>query len=286
MTRGYFTIAQGEAYQRLAYACALSLKISQRGPSKMSIGVTEDEIKKIPRKYKDIFDEVIEIPWEDHAKNSEWKLENEWKAIYMTPYDETIKLDADMLFPGDISHWWDHLAESDGVFCTKPSTYRGDIITSDYYRKTFTESNLPNVYSAFFYFKKNDLNFEFFKLSEFIFNNWERCFYEFLEPEHRPKFVSTDVVFAIAAKILDYESYNKLPESGIPTFVHMKSRLQGWPDDQFMNEDWTKIVPSFFNHDCALKIGNYAQHLPLHYHSKHFVTDRMISLMEKKLGIA
>ena len=286
MSKGFFTIAQGTQYHRFAYACALSLKLSQSGPSDLSIGVTKDEIKKIPAKYLEVIDEVVEIPWDDHAKDSDWKLENEWKSIYMTPYDETIKLDADMLFPGDISHWWDSLAESDGVFCTKPRTYRGEVITSDYYRKTFTESKLPNVYSAMFYFKKNDLNFEFFKLTEFIFNNWERCFYEWLEPEHRPKFVSTDVVFGIAAKILDYPSYNKFPESDVPTFVHMKSHLQGWPEDSFMHDDWTKMIKPYFNRDCGLKIGNYAQHLPIHYHVKDFLTDDMIGKMERKLGIA
>lgn len=286
MSRGFFTIAQGEAYQRLAYALALSLKISQPAElSKLSIGVTSEELSTVNPKYKEVFDHVIEIPWKDHASNSSWKLENEWKAIHMTPYYETIKLDADMLFPSDISLWWEYLAESDGVFATQPRTYRNEIITSNYYRKVFTENNLPNVYTAFFYFKKNDVNFELFKLAEFIFNNWERCFYEFLKPDNRPRIVSTDVVFGIAAKIMDYEQYNNFPSDKMPTFVHMKSRLQGWPEDQFMVEDWTKMIPHYFNKSCDVRIGNYHQSLPLHYHVKEFVTDKMISTMEKRLGI-
>lgn len=286
MSKGFFTIAQGEMYHRLAYALALSLKISQPEElSKLSVGVTKEEIATMNPKYKQLFDNVIEIPWEDHAKNSSWKLENEWKAIYMTPYDETIKLDADMIFPTSIEAWWDYLGESEGVFATKPRTYRGDIITSDYYRRTFTESELPNVYTAMFYFKKTDLNFELFKLAEFIFNNWQRCFYEFTLPDARPKVVSTDVVFAIAAKILGYEEHNKLPTVDVPTFVHMKSQLQGWPDDQFMVEDWTKMIPSYFGKDCSLKIGNYAQTLPFHYQVKEFMSDRIIDIMERKLGI-
>lgn len=286
MSKGYFTIAQGEDYQRMAYAMALSLKISQPEEfSKLSIGVTTEEIKLINPKYLEIFDNVVEIPWEDHAKNSTWKLENEWKVIHMTPYDETIKLDADMLFPSDISGWWDYLDKINGVFATQPRTYRGDIITNDYYRKTFTESNLPNVYTTFFYFKKNDVNFELFKLAQFIFNNWERCFYEFLQPDNRPKIVSTDVVFAIAAKIMEYDQYNNLATVDIPTFVHMKSRLQDWPDDQFMVEDWTKMIPHYFNRDCSLKIGNYQQFLPFHYHVKDFISDKILTNMERKLGI-
>lgn len=286
MSKGFFTIAQGEDYQRMAYACALSLKISQPEEfSKLSIGVTKDEIPLINSKYLEVFDQVVEIPWEDSAKNSSWKLENEWKTIYMTPYDETIKLDADMLFLNDISHWWKYLAESDGVFATNVKTYRGDTISSDYYRKVFTENDLPNIYTAFFYFKKNDVNFKLFKLAQFIFDNWEKCFYELLGPEHRPKFVSTDVVFALASKILDYQQFNKLPTLDIPTFIHMKSQLQNWPDDQFMQEDWTKMVPIYFNRDCNLSIGNYRQMLPFHYHIKSFLTDKMITNMERKLGI-
>lgn len=286
MSRGFFTIAQGKNYQRMAYALALSLKISQpEGFNNLSIGVTKEEKNDVNWKYREVFDQVIDIPWDDHAKNSSWKLENEWKAIHMTPYDETIKLDADMLFPGDISSWWNLLCDSEGVFATKPRTYSGEIITSDFYRKTFTESALPNIYTAMFYFKKSDINFQLFKLAEMIFNNWERYFYEFLLPDQRPRLVSTDVVFAIAAKIMDYEQYNKYPHCDVPTFVHMKSMLQNWPDDQFMAEDWTKMIPTYFNRDCSIKVGNYAQSLPFHYQIKEFVTDRMISLMEKKLGI-
>jgi hypothetical protein len=285
VSKGFFTIAQGAEYQRLAYALALSLKISQREYSNLSIGVAADEIDSLPDKYKIVFDHVVEIPWKDHAKDSKWKLENEWKSIYMTPYDETIKLDADMFFPRDIETWWNVLGESDGVFATDVYTYRRDKVASDFYRKTFTENKLPNVYTAFFYFKKNDLNHALFKEAEFIFNNWEKCFYELLQPEHRPSFVSTDVVFALAAKMLDYESYNNYPGISMPTFVHMKSQLQGWPNDNFMSEDWTQMIRPSFNNDCDLKIGNYLQDLPFHYHVKEFMTDKMIAQMERKLGI-
>lgn len=285
-SRGFFTIAQGEAYQRMAYALALSLKISQpKHLSKLSIGVTAEEIDKVNPKYLKVFDQVIEIPWEDHAAKSSWKLENEWKAIYMTPYDETIKLDADMIFPSDISNWWDILSHSDAVFCTTAMTYRGEEITNDYYRKTFTESDLPNVYSAMFYFNKNEINYEFFKLAEDIFNNWQLYFYEFLAPDNRPTIVSTDVVFALAAKILDFTRHNRAPHLNIPTFIHMKSQLQGWPDDRSMMEDWTKIIPSYFDKNANTMIGNYKINLPFHYHVKHFMTDEMIATMEAKLGL-
>lgn len=286
MSKGYFTIAQGEMYQRAAYALALSLKATQPEEfSKLSIAVTEEELDSIPSKYKSVFDKIVTIPWTDHAKNSTWKLENEWKSIYMTPYDETVKLDADMLFTSDISSWWNYLSFTDGVFSTTAKTYRNEIITSDYYRKVFTANDLPNIYTAFFYFKKNDRSYELFKLAELIFNNWERYFYEFLEPDTRPKFVSTDVVFALAAKLLNYTELNPDPNSQIPTFVHMKSRLQKWPDDVYMTENWTNMIATYFGKDCQLKIGTFKQSLPFHYHVKEFLTDKIIYNLEKKVGV-
>ena len=289
-TYGYFTIAQGKLYQRFAYGLALSLLISQpKGRNQLAIGVTKEEKFQIDPKLREVLgvENIIDIPWKDHAAKSNWKLENEWKSIYMSPFDHTVKLDADMLFLTDKSYWFDYLKGSNLVFATTAKTYRGDTVTSDFYRKVYTENELPNVYSAYFYFDKSDVSFEFFKLSELIFNNWEKFFEEFFKPEHRPKFVSTDVVFALAAKILGVEELNKnrTISEDFPTFVHMKSRLQNWPEDNHMNEDWTKMMPVYFNQDCKLKVGNYLQTLPFHYFVKEFLTDEMITLMEKKLGI-
>ena len=286
MSRGYFTIAQGDAYHRMAYALALSIKRSQKTTNKFAIGVTAEEKAKLKgTKYAEVFDEIVEIPWKDSAKDSEWKLENWWKAIHMTPWDETVGLDADMLFFEDHEEWWNIMSESPAAFCTKPVTYRGEIITSDFYRKTFTDNELPNVYAAFFYFKKNDITFEFFKLCEVIFNNWARFHYEFLKPVNRPQYFSTDVAFAIAAKILEFDKHYAHSFLNIPTFVHMKSQLQEWPNDVFMNEDWTKMVRVQFSPNCSLKINNFLQTVPFHYFVKDFLTDDKIQYLEKAVGI-
>jgi len=286
MSKGFFTIAQGDAYVRFAYALALSLKVSQKEHNKLSIGITPGY--KVPDEYVHAFDQIIEIPWGDAAERSEWKLENEWKAIYMTPYDETIKLDADMLFTSDISEWWNVLEHSEAVFATNASTYRNELVESDYYRKVFTQNNLPNVYTAFFYFKKTDNVYELFKQAQHIYDNWQRYFGEFTEPDDRPKFVSTDVVFAIAAKILDVESWNQRIHLDVPTFVHMKTQLQKWAVDHGhppIPEEWNRVIQTYFTEDCELFIGNYLQTLPFHYHLKDWLTDEMIATMERKLGV-
>ena len=279
--RGFLTFAQNGKYDylRMAYGLALSLKATQREPY-LTVVVTPG--MEVPLQYRAVFDEVIDVPWMDDARGSTWKLENEWKAYHVTPYEETIKLDADMLFTSDIAAWWPLLARQDMVGCTTVETYRGDIITADDYRKCFTANALPNIYSSCLYFKLSDTTQAFFELVETIFHNWQRYFYEFLEPLTRPRYVSTDVVFALAAKLFDAElcTYPSLP---VPRFVHMKSRLQNWPEPIAMDEAWTKHVPVTLTDDLILKIGRYRQHLPLHYHTKDFLTDAMLATYERKL---
>ena len=72
-------------------------------------------------------------------------------------HDETVILDTDMIFPTDVSYWWDIMAERDVWATTKVRTYRGEVVTSNFYRKYFVANDLPNVYTAFFYFKNLNL---------------------------------------------------------------------------------------------------------------------------------
>jgi hypothetical protein len=278
--RGFFTFAQNSAhdYIRMAYALALSLKATQIDNPYLAIGVTPGY--KVPKKYKWAFDEIIEIPWGDNAADADWKLQNEWKAYHMTPYRETIKLDCDMLFLQNIDSWWEMLSKQDVFAATTALTFRGEIVTSDFYRKTFTANKLPNVYTAFMYFKYSDLAQELFEMAEIIYYNWQKFFFEFLE-EPRPKEVSTDVVFALAMRLIGRED-DCVGVGQFPNFVHMKSKLQNW-DDSKVSEEWTKHIGVYFTDDLELKIGRYRQLSPLHYHDKSFLTDEIIESYEEKL---
>ena len=275
--RGYLVFAQNNStvdYVKIAYGLALSLRASQRDHGFLSIVVTPGTI--VPDHYREVFDEVIDVPWHDAAKNSEWKLENEWKAFHATPYRETIKLDADMLFPTDITPWWDILARQDMWMATEVETYRGDVVDSDFYRKIFTSNDLPNVYTAFTYFKAVPHVQEFFDFCGTIYDNWEKFSWDYLD-ETRPDTASTDVVFALAAKLMGRidEVTSSQP---IPRFVHMKTRLQGWPDD--LSEDWRLHISMAVSNDGQLKIGRYNQVLPVHYQIKEVLTDQLISRYE------
>jgi hypothetical protein len=283
MSKGFFTMAQNSGsinYVKMAYALALSLKATQNQYNKLSIGVTLGQT--MPGKYKEIFDQVIEIPDMDNAEDSSWKLENEYKAFEMTPYSETIKLDADMLFFGDISEWWSILERKEMLICDKVLTYRQNVVTSDFYRKTFTNNCLPNTYSAFFYFKKSNVSKELFNMLEIITLNWQYYWNEYLGFS-RPKEFSTDVALGLAVKFLDLKT-DCMTNDIVPSFTHMKSRLQGWNDNE-ITEDWTKHVAVNFTPDLQCKIGNFRQVYPLHYHVKSFLSDDIIRKYEKALGI-
>jgi hypothetical protein len=283
MSKGYFAIVQNGThdYVRMAYALAMSIASTQKGVRKLSIAV--DKNTTIPDKYKIMFDNVVEIPFNDDAELEDWKVHNKWKYYHMTPYDETVILDADMLFTNDVGHWWNSFADRSMTATSDVFTYRGDKVNDRHYRKTFLTNNLPNIYSAFFHFnKKSDLTEEFFKLVEYIFRNYNTFKEDFLNPP-RQNWISADVIYAMAIKILDIENEVIVKNLNYPTFVHMKTNVQNWQANY--SEEWNKHIGVYFNDNCELTVGNFKQTLPFHYHNKDFLTDSMIVKLEKKLGI-
>lgn len=122
MSRGYIVIAQNtdeHDYLRMAYALALSIKTTQR-ENAICLCVDKKTSDRLEQKCCDVFDYIVDIPWNDDALNSTWKIENKWKYINMSPFDETIILDTDQLFTKSIDHWWDMLGDSkyDVLLCT------------------------------------------------------------------------------------------------------------------------------------------------------------------------
>jgi len=274
MSKGFLTLAQnGQVdYVRTAYVLAMSLRLSQEKVNNLSIIVNKDS--DIPGKYKKWFDKIIYID----KPEDQWKINNKWQFFELTPYDETIILDSDMLFFNDISIWWDLLSTYDINFTTKVRNYRNEVVTSDYYRKAFTDSKLPNLYTAMFYFKKTKEVETYFKLVKLIFKNW-KDFYDALL-KNPPKFLSGDVVFALAAKI--YFDYNWNNRSNFLSFVHMRSRLQ---DDDIVT-DWSKELSSFFTNchgKIELKINNFNQIYPFHYIKKSFLSEEVVEFYENTI---
>ena len=281
MNKGYVILAQnsgGNDYVSMAAACAFSIKATQT--TVKDVTLITDVIDAIPYHCRDAFDQILPIQWFDDAYESEWKIENRWKLYHLTPYEETVILDADMLFLSDVSHWWDYMNKNYNLLITdKVFTYRNEQITNSFYRKTFRENNLPNCYSAFTYFKKSEFSKEFWQLVELIVKNWKPYYNAFIK-ESKPNHLSIDIVFALAIKILGIEN-DVFSSLDIPTFTHMKSRDQGWIN---YTDRWMDSAGVYMNDKCQLKIGNFQQTGIFHYTENDFFNEGIITRYRNILG--
>ncbi len=275
MSRGHVFIAQNSSVDYVKQACALALSIKKFNliENKTCI-ITNDPI---PNEYTHAFDHIISIPWGDRAAESSWKIENRWKIIHATPFKENIVYDVDMLLLNSNDHWWQYFSNRDLLFTSTVTTYRNEVITSDYYRKTFTANQLPNLYVGAFYFKKTARAYEFFKWLDIITNNWQEFYKEFL-PTHPQKFCSIDVNAALAVKFMDCVNEVTVPGTYIPTFTHMKPAIQGWKEIPLK---WNHVLGSYFDDECNLIVGNIKQQGLFHYVEEEFLTDDILSKLGK-----
>ena len=287
MNKGYFTFAQYSKkfgdYPRMAYALALSLKASQtKGPTDLTVGITEDDLKRLPKHYLDVFNVEI-IPWTDEAIMHNWKLQNEWKVYHMTPYEETIKLDADMLFTVDVNYYWEIMkARKFGVaVCDTIHTFRDVVGDDTYYRKTFRENNFYNAYSALTYFRKCNEALTFYNQVEDIYRHWEKYANEFMRINTNDV-AYTDEVYGMAVRLLGWQEKVKPPQSF--SFVHMKSKCQGLLNYTVDDSPWTTFLDGQYNNE-GMWINNYYQTKPLHYVEKSWCTDDLITKLEKQAGV-
>lgn len=273
--RGYCIFADGDRYVEQAYLCALSISATCNSyPVSL---ITNDSVSK---KYRQIFDEIVEIPWYKRD-NTLLKTENRWKIYHATPYEETVVIDSDVLFLQNLDYAWNLFENYDIYYPTRVFTYRSELVESDYYRKSFTANDLPNFYNCLHYFKKSERAKEFFSWVECISNNWE-LFYGHFCAEYYPKQPSMDVTTAIAAKIMDCDTEISNNSSDIVEIVHMKSQIQNW---KMPTSRWQDKVGVYLNEDLQLKIGNHQQNTVFHYTEKDFVTEDKIRKYEKCLQI-
>lgn len=276
MSRGFVFLAQNNSehnYVEQAYLLALSIRATQTSDFKICLITNE----KLSDTQHSVFDDVVEIPWADSAAESDWKIENRWKIYHATPYRKNIVLDTDMLVLQDLGPWWDFLENYKLFFTDKVYTYRGDLVTNDYYRKAFTTNNLPNLYSAFHYFEKSDYAHKFYDQLELVVNNWELFYGNFVKSNY-PKRMSIDVSCAVVAKMLDIDSEITNQRVRFPSFTHMKTHVQDW---EIIPERWQDRVGVYLTDELNLKIGNFTQNGIFHYVEKDFVTHDIIKKYER-----
>lgn len=274
MNFGYLIVVSSNSevdYLKLAYAAALSIKNTQKeGYDKVAL-VIDDKSKLSTVKSPWVFDHVIEWSQETFWDGRSW-------MDQLSPFEYTVCIDADMLFLRDYSHWIDYFVENSELYvANKAYTFRGEVITNDFYRKAFTKNDLPNLYSMFTFFKKDaDIVNEFFALGRHIVKNQTEFSNLFLTA-HKPKIIGTDEAFALSAKLLDITD-DIAYTLDFPKLVHMKPMVQNWP---WPADRVTDHAGFYLSTDGKLKIGNYQQHDIVHYVEKDIITDELVSMLEE-----
>jgi hypothetical protein len=259
-------------------ACALAMSIHATTPNS-NISILTDDI--IPERYKALFDNVIEIPWGDLANKYDWKIHNRWKTYFISPYDDAIVLDTDMLVLEDITTWYNFLQNYDMYITSTVFDYRGNKIKDTFYRKNFNKYNLPNTYMGLHYFKKSDFALEFYTWLDKITNNWKE-FYKLGRDKPIQNFASMDLTAAMTIDLLDCKSKITNENVSVPSFTHMKANIQGWDE---IRESWQTKVGTYFTNDAELYIGNHKQSGIFHYTEDNFLTDDIIQVLETRLDI-
>jgi len=273
VSKGFLVLAQNTEdvdYVQQAYALALSIKLSQNSIDKISL-ITNDIV---PEEYKSAFDQIIPIPYFNTELSSLFKTEHRYQMYYATPYDETIVLDTDMLMLDDISLWWDYCSNHDIKFCNRIKNHKLETVVDTVHRKAFVSNKLSSPYFALHYFKKSNYAQEFYKVLEFVCNNWAWCWTKFA-PENYQDWPSMDLAVAITIEILG--AHETVLDSLNPMeFIHMKTPLQNWKTGE---SSWQQSV--LYNFTGELTVGNIRQHKLFHYVEKDFLSPKIIKKLKE-----
>lgn len=181
---------------------------------------------------------------------------NDWQMFQISPYRQTIKLEADMIAATPVDHYWTLFEHRDVVISQGCRTIYNEPSDSRFYRKIFDHNNLPDVYNAITYWRLSHTAKEFFDTVRSIFENWDQYRKMLKFPEDTP---STDVVYAMAAVVVGVDRVT-LPAGYGPNIVHMKRYHQ-----PIQGNDWTREL--VWETD-PLRINTVAQHGFVHYHVK------------------
>jgi hypothetical protein len=186
---------------------------------------------------------------------------NDWQVYETSPYDYTIKLEADMYIPRNIDHWWDVLKHRDIVVSSTIRNFMQEISDVRVYRRFIDDNKLPDVYNAITYFKKSDGAQQFFSIVKDIFENWDE--YKKILKCNQTELVTTDWVYSIACHITGVEK-TTMPTFTEMSMVHMKA---------FVNNNVTENWTDTFVYECLpdqIRVQTVPQQYPFHYHVKNF----------------
>ena len=215
MSKGFVWFAQNNSktdYVELSINLAKSIK---RWNRHNKVCVITDQRSKFENGHVDI----VKVMQQDDSAEHEIKWANEHKVFAMTPFTHTIKLEADILWTTNTDWWWYHLWQHDLVFGVDCFDYRGNVVKQTPYRKLFERNHLPNIYNGLMYFRRSKRAQQFFNTARDIVTNWKEVQSNMLINCH-DEYPSTDVVFALAYRIMDPTSQGLIDYDWFK-FIHL-----------------------------------------------------------------
>jgi len=203
--RGFVIYALGhENYYRMAENLAASLLANGTRFDRISIGVICDDAAKLV--YPNIFDDIIILGREKFTNANKVVFNNATILVYeLSPYDVTIKLDADMIWIDgrNPTGLFDELKAVDITFSNRGYGWsKGNSVWAHEHEimreyKLSNADKLYKIYGEFLYFKKNRTVAAFFKKVKEIYNKPKVFCHEFANGN-----MTDELAFQIACMLL------------------------------------------------------------------------------------
>ena len=162
--KGYLTLALGKNFAEMAVDMALSIKQFDCKP--ISCVVDSKTKNYINKKYEFIFDRLIEID------THKFCFSIKFHGALLSPYDETIFVDADIIILGKIDRLWENPINNHTIMI-------GDYLTieKDKNHHGFSTSSLQKQFNVKKYLKTNS--------GCFYFNNESKAFFKSCLEKHK-----------------------------------------------------------------------------------------------------
>lgn len=237
---GVLCFALGEPYQRMAAMQALSWR-------RIGLPTTVVTTEPVPSWLASVANTVV------YTKRVRVPFAYEVDAYDLSPYEVTLKTDADLVVPPDA---FLDLRSLQDVQTGQPTTVLGLPVRNSVYRKNWSEKHdLPQVYSAFFAFVKGQQAKLFFDYVRQVFTNFFVSDLENLDTAP-----STDLAYSIAwAQMYGTNLGQTLP------FLHMKPGITGLDHSNL----WIDTLPVTYDAQ-GLYLSGLKITLPFHYYDKRF----------------
>lgn len=254
-------------YLKMAYLQCLSLKINNP-EYPFAVVTDENSFDRQPKKIQNLFDKVIFI----EKNRTPDKKRIDWQLYDLTPFDETIKAESDLIYTANMKNWWSTLSQYDIAFSIGARDYSGNLSKIRKYRREFDEAFVPDVYTGLMFWKKTERAKNYFDLTRKIYQNWDSIQKKLNTRDP----CSNDFVFGLAAKMFP-DATNHIDFFNL---VHMKPAINRIEE----NEKWFQVL-SYNVEPPEVTIEGHKQNYPVHYFEKDWITDEIIEKYEKMLGV-